>query len=140
MRLQIQSLALFSRLRIQHCYELWHKSQTQLDPVLLQLWCKPAATATIWPLAWELAYCCMCSPKKQKKPNQNKTKQQQKQTKKSSLTLNYSSYYWCFSLCLTFLSYIGSLLSNRSLSDYCVSNLFSDCLLKELSLHSGRIY
>ena len=26
------------------------------DPELLQLWCRPAAAAPIWPLAWELPY------------------------------------------------------------------------------------
>ena len=26
------------------------------DPVLLWLWCRPAAAAPIWPLAWELPY------------------------------------------------------------------------------------
>jgi len=27
-----------------------------LDPTLLRLWCRPAAVAPIWPLAWELPY------------------------------------------------------------------------------------
>ena len=40
-------------IRIQHCCELWCRSQTRLDPVLLWLWCKLAAVAPIQPLAWE---------------------------------------------------------------------------------------
>ena len=38
-----------------------------LDPVLLWLWCRPAATVLIWHLAWELAPCHGCTPKKTKK-------------------------------------------------------------------------
>ena len=41
MRLQVQSLALLSRLRIWNYHELWHR---------------PAATAPIRPLAWEPPY------------------------------------------------------------------------------------
>ena len=41
-------------LRIQHCRELWYRLPTRADPVLLWLWCRPAATAPIPPLAWEL--------------------------------------------------------------------------------------
>ena len=41
MRMQVQSLASLSELRIQHCRELW---------------CRPAATVLIQPLAWELPY------------------------------------------------------------------------------------
>ena len=44
-------LALLSGLRIQHCIELWCRSQT-----LLWLWCRQAAIAAIRPLAWELPY------------------------------------------------------------------------------------
>ena len=41
MRLQVQSLALLSGLRIQRCHELW---------------CRPVATAPVRPLAWEPPY------------------------------------------------------------------------------------
>ena len=40
------------------------------DPVLLWLWCSLAATALIWPLAWELpsaAGVALKRPKKKKK-------------------------------------------------------------------------
>ena len=44
MRLWVWSLALLSGLRIQHCCELW---------------CRPAAVAPIWPLAWEYPYAAV---------------------------------------------------------------------------------
>ena len=39
------------------------------DPALLRLWCRPAATAPIRPLAWELPYAAGVALK-----GQNKTK------------------------------------------------------------------
>ena len=48
-----------------------------LDPVLLWLWCKAAATDPIQPLAWELPYA-LSTALKSKKP---KPKQQQKPPK-----------------------------------------------------------
>ena len=53
MRKQIRSLASLSGLRIRCCRELWCTSQTQSDPALLWLRCRPAAIAPIGPLAWE---------------------------------------------------------------------------------------
>ena len=61
MRTQVQSLALLSRLRIQHCHELWCRSKTQLA-----LWCRPEAVAPIWPLAWEPPYAAGMALKRQK--------------------------------------------------------------------------
>ena len=52
MRMQDGSLASFSGLRIQHCHELWHR---------------PAATAPIQPLAWELPYAMGAALKSKKK-------------------------------------------------------------------------
>ena len=56
MRLCVQSLALLSGLRVQHCLAVscgvgrrWGS-----HPALLWLWCRPTATAPIQPLAWEL--------------------------------------------------------------------------------------
>ena len=40
-----------------------------LDPVLLWLWCRPAATAPSGPLAWELPYTAGGALKRQKKKN-----------------------------------------------------------------------
>ena len=47
------------------------------DPVLLWLWCRPAAVALIPALAWELPYTTNCGPKKKKK----KKKKQKKKSK-----------------------------------------------------------
>ena len=38
-----------------------------LDPALLWLWCRPAATVLIGPLAWELPYAMGVAQKKAKK-------------------------------------------------------------------------
>ena len=43
-----------------------------LDPLLLWLWCRPAATAPIWPLTWELPFAA-CGPKKQKEKKKIRT-------------------------------------------------------------------
>ena len=51
MRLRVQTVASLSGLRIWHCHELWYRLQT-----LLGSWCRPAAVALIWPLAWEPPY------------------------------------------------------------------------------------
>ena len=71
--MQVQSLALLSGLRIWHCHELWCRSQTRLsDPELLWLWCRPAAIASIWPLAWEPPYAAGAAIKDKKKEKENK--------------------------------------------------------------------
>ena len=48
------------------------------DPMLLWLWCKPAAAAPIQPLAWELPYVADVAPQKKtkgkKKSQQNTSK------------------------------------------------------------------
>ena len=68
MRTQVWSLALLSGLRIQHCCELCGVGQRcGLDPELLWLWRRPAATALIRPLAWEPPYSMCVSPPKRRK-------------------------------------------------------------------------
>jgi len=57
MRLQVQSLAVLSGLRIQHCRELR---------------CRPAAIALIQPLAWELPYATSVALKSKNKTNKQK--------------------------------------------------------------------
>ena len=64
---QVQPLAWLSGLRIQHCRELWCRLQTRLGSVLLWLWCSPAATALIQPLAWESPHAAVVALKKKKK-------------------------------------------------------------------------
>ena len=71
MRTQVQSLAPISGLRIQHCYELWCRLQTQLLPGIAVLCCRLAAVAWIGPLAWELP-CAMGMALKSKKLNKKK--------------------------------------------------------------------
>ena len=53
MRLQVQSPALLSGLEIRRCRDCGVGSRRSSDPSLLWLWRRPAATARIWPLAWE---------------------------------------------------------------------------------------
>ena len=48
------------------------------DPALLWLWCSPAATAWVRPLAWEPPYAAQVSPKKQKKKKKKKKKTKKK--------------------------------------------------------------
>ena len=56
MRMWVWSLASISGLRIQRCCELW---------------CRLAAVAPIWPLAWEAAYAAVVTLKKKKKKRLN---------------------------------------------------------------------
>ena len=63
----VWSQASLSGLRIQHCHKLWHRSQMQLDLVLLWLWHGPASAAPIWPLAWEFSYAKGVALKRKKK-------------------------------------------------------------------------
>ena len=44
-----------------------------LDPLWLWLWCRPAATAVIRPLAWEPPYFTGAALKKQNQTNKQKT-------------------------------------------------------------------
>ena len=46
--------ASLSGLRIWRCHKLWYRSQTQLGSGFAGLWPRPAATAPIRPIAWEL--------------------------------------------------------------------------------------
>ena len=55
-----------------------------LDPVLLWLWCRPAAIVLIRPLAWEPPYASGAALEKAKR--QNKTKQKNKKTKERNNT------------------------------------------------------
>ena len=72
MSMWVQSLALLSGLRMRHCRELWYTSQTWLDPALLWLWCRPAATALIQSIACQPPYASDAALKKTKKQKINK--------------------------------------------------------------------
>ena len=67
MRTQVRSLVSLSGLRIQHCCELWLGHRRGLDPVLLGLQRRPAATALIRTLAWELPQAMGAALKRKKK-------------------------------------------------------------------------
>ena len=62
-RLQVQSLASLSGLRIQRCPELWYSCRRSSDPALLWLWCRPAAVVLTGPLAWEPPYAASAALK-----------------------------------------------------------------------------
>ena len=68
MRMRVRPLASLSGLRIQRCHELWCSVGRRLSSgsPLLWLWCRPAATTPIRPLAWELPYAVSAALKKQK--------------------------------------------------------------------------
>ena len=74
MRKRVRSLTLLSGLRICCCCDLWCRSQMGLDPELLWLWCRPAAVAPIWPLAWEAPYVTGATLKWQKRKKKKKEK------------------------------------------------------------------
>ena len=72
MKMQVQSLASLSGLRILCCHELWCMMHTWLsDPMLLWLWYRLAAIAPFRFLAWELPYATPAALKKQPKKKGN---------------------------------------------------------------------
>ena len=60
--------------KIWRCRELWCRLQTRLRSWLLWLWCRPAATAWIRPLAWEPPYAAGVALEKAKRPKKKKKK------------------------------------------------------------------
>ena len=74
MRLQVQSLASISGLRIRRCHELWCGSQTRLRSGVAWLWCRPAATAPIRPVAWEPPHAAGVALEKAERPKKKKKK------------------------------------------------------------------
>ena len=67
MRMRVQSLALHSELRILHAPSCSLGRGYGSDPALLWLWHRPAATAQIGPLAWELPYAAGGALKRKRK-------------------------------------------------------------------------
>ena len=66
MRMQVQSLAPLSGLKIQICLELWCRLQTRLRScVAVAVWCRLAGTAPVKPLAWEFPYASGVARKRQ---------------------------------------------------------------------------
>ena len=70
MRMQVQSLASLSGLRIQCCHELCRHSS---DLALLWLWPRLAAVALIQLLAWEPPYAVGVALKNKTKQNEQKS-------------------------------------------------------------------
>ena len=66
MRMLLPSMALLSRLGIQHWCELWCRLQMHSEPMILWLWCRLTAAAPIQPLAWEPPYATSVALKKKK--------------------------------------------------------------------------
>ena len=73
-----------------------------LDPTLLWLWCRLAATALIRPLAWEPPYTVEAAlekakrQKKKKKKRKNRKSQFLEQEPKENIHLQMPSYTWTF--------------------------------------------
>ena len=53
------------------------------DPALLWLWCRPAATALIWPCAWDLPCAVGAALKRQKKERGKEYSRQRRQLEQS---------------------------------------------------------
>ena len=81
MRMQVQSLALLSASGIQCCHELHAGCRHSLVPVLLWLWCRLAAAAPVWPLAWELPYAAPAAKERRKEGKKERNKQTKKARK-----------------------------------------------------------
>jgi len=60
------------------------------DPTLLWLWCRPAATAPIRPLAWEPPYAAGVALEKEKRPKKKK-KPFDKFDKMHTIYINYKT-------------------------------------------------
>ena len=71
MRTQVLLLALLSGLRIWHCHGLWCSHKRSSDLALLWLWYRPAATALIQFLAWELPCATGVALERQRKKKNN---------------------------------------------------------------------
>ena len=67
MRLWVQSLALLSGLRTQHCHELWCRSQMQLGPQVAVATVQAGSYSSDSTPHLESSICHGCSPKKTKK-------------------------------------------------------------------------
>ena len=67
MRLRVRSQALLSGLGFGVAVSCGVGRRRGSDPKLLWLWCRPAATAPIQPLAWELPYATGAALEKTKR-------------------------------------------------------------------------
>ena len=67
--MQVWSLASLSGWRIQHCHELWGRSQIWIGSLVAVAVVRPAATALIWLLAWESPHAYEDLKKRKRKRN-----------------------------------------------------------------------
>ena len=72
MRMQVQSLALLSRLGSGIAVSCGVGHRLGLDPALLWLWCRLAAVVPIQPLTWELPYAMSAALKNKNKQTNKK--------------------------------------------------------------------
>ena len=93
----IQSLASLSGLRMSVALSCGVGCRCGLDPALLWLWCGPAATALIRPLAGESPYAAGAALEKQKDQNKQTNKQKPPQI------TDFTNKHWyrkpCFFCC-----------------------------------------
>ena len=73
MRLRVPSLALLSGLRTRCRVSRGVGHRRGSVPALLWLWCRPAATTPIGPLAWEPPYASGAALKSKKEKEKKKT-------------------------------------------------------------------
>ena len=71
--MQVQSLALISRLRIWHCCELWYTSQIWLGSGVAVAVAVASSYSSDSTPRLGSSICCRCSPKKEKAPPPKKT-------------------------------------------------------------------
>ena len=99
-----------------------------LDPVLLCLWCRLAAVALIWPLAWEPPYALSAALKRQK--GKKKKKKENVFSCWIKRSVNATSWWCCSSVLYPILVFCVLVLSIRR---YCTCNY--NC--KVLSISQG---
>ena len=89
MRLQVRSLPLLSGLTIWVAVSCGVGCRRGSDPMLLWLWCRPAATAPIQPIAWRPPYAAGAALEKAKRQKKKKEKKNpEKKTNKKRVANN----------------------------------------------------
>ena len=73
MRLRVRSLAPLSGLRIQHCHELWCRSQTGIAVAVVQA----GSYSSVLTPSLGTSRCYQCSPKKTKKTEKKKKEEEE---------------------------------------------------------------
>ena len=74
MRMRVRSLASISGLRIQHCCELWCRSQMQLGSCVAVAMAVAGSCSSDSTSSLETSICLECGPKRQKKKKKKKEK------------------------------------------------------------------